>query len=141
MLASCLHLERGKEAAIRAEAIRQIRRVGLEDVMHQPAASLPLGKQRILEIARALASDPILLILDEPAAGLRLPEKRSLYTLLKQLREEGLTILIVEHDMDFVMSLVDRLIVMNFGTVICEGDTRTVQGDPRVIEAYLGDAA
>jgi branched-chain amino acid transport system permease protein len=141
VLESCLRLERHKEAAIRAEAVRQIRRVGLDDVMHQQAASLPLGKQRILEIARALASDPILLILDEPAAGLRLPEKRQLYALLKQLRVEGLTILIVEHDMDFVMSLVDRLVVMNFGTLICEGAPDTVQNDRQVIEAYLGDAA
>lgn len=141
VVASCLHLERQKEAAIRAEAIHQIRRVGLEDVMMQPAGSLPLGKQRILEIARALAADPILLLLDEPAAGLRLPEKKLLYKLLRQLRAEGLTILIVEHDMDFVMSLVDRLVVMNFGQLICEGDPAKVQNDQRVVEAYLGDAA
>ena len=141
VLASCLHLERKQEAAIRAEAIRQIRRVGLEDVMMQPAGSLPLGKQRILEIARALAADPILLLLDEPAAGLRLPEKRLLYKLLRQLRGEGLAILIVEHDMDFVMNLVDRLVVMSFGQLICEGDPARVQGDQRVVEAYLGDAA
>lgn len=141
VIASCLHLERQQESAIRAEAIRQIRRVGLEDVMEQPAGSLPLGKQRILEIARALAADPILLLLDEPAAGLRLPEKKLLYKLLRQLRAEGLTILIVEHDMDFVMSLVDRLVVMNFGQLICEGDPAKVQNDQRVVEAYLGDAA
>ncbi|TDT94960.1 amino acid/amide ABC transporter membrane protein 2 (HAAT family) /amino acid/amide ABC transporter ATP-binding protein 1 (HAAT family) [Azorhizobium sp. AG788] len=141
VLSSCLHMERQQEAAIRAEAIRQIRRVGLEDVMMQPAGSLPLGKQRILEIARALAADPILLLLDEPAAGLRLPEKKLLYKLLRQLRAEGLTILIVEHDMDFVMSLVDRLVVMSFGQLICEGDPAKVQGDQRVVEAYLGDAA
>lgn len=141
VLACCLRTDRHQEAALRAEAEHQIRRVGLAEEMHAAAGSLPLGKQRILEIARALASDPVLLILDEPAAGLRLPEKKLLFRLLKQLRAEGLTILIVEHDMDFVMSLVDRLIVMNFGQLICAGDPVTVQKDARVVEAYLGDAA
>jgi ABC-type branched-subunit amino acid transport system ATPase component/ABC-type branched-subunit amino acid transport system permease subunit len=141
VLPSCLRLERSSEMAIQVEAERQIRRVGLEDVMFRVAGTLSLGQQRILEIARALASDPILLLLDEPAAGLRLPEKRLLFGVIKQLKAEGMTILIVEHDMDFVMSLVDRLLVMSFGELICEGEPEKVQLDTKVVEAYLGQAA
>jgi branched-chain amino acid transport system permease protein len=91
---------------------------------------LPLGKQRIMEIARALASDPCLLLLDEPAAGLRYLEKRALADLLKRLKGEGLSVLLVEHDMDFVMGLVDRVYVMDFGQKIAEGLPEQVQRDP-----------
>ena len=108
---------------------------------HELAGSLPLGTQRILEIARALAADPVLLVLDEPAAGLRRQEKRALAELLQRLRGEGVTILIVEHDMDFVMKLVDRLVVMNFGAKLVEGDPAAVRADSRVQAAYLGAAA
>jgi branched-chain amino acid transport system permease protein len=108
--------------------------------MYQPAGSLPLGDQRILEIARALAADPSLLLLDEPAAGLRLPEKRALADLLRKLRDEGLGVLLVEHDMDFVMGLVDRIVVMEFGEKIAEGVPSEIQKDARVLEAYLGSA-
>ena len=96
------------------------------------------GTQRILEIARALAADPVLLVLDEPAAGLRRKEKKALAELLRRLRDEGVTILIVEHDMDFVMSLVDRLVVMNFGAKLVEGAPAAVRADERVQAAYLG---
>ena len=99
------------------------------------------GPQRILEIARALAADPVLLVLDEPAAGLRRKEKMALAVLLRKLRADGVTILIVEHDMDFVMKLVDRLVVMNFGSKLCEGSPAAIRADESVQAAYLGGVA
>jgi branched-chain amino acid transport system permease protein len=138
LLAAGFRLDRGEERRILAEAMRQLGRIGLAERAHEAAGSLPLGTQRILEIARALAADPVLLVLDEPAAGLRRQEKRALAELLKRLRGEGVTILVVEHDMDFVMKLVDRLVVMNFGAKLVEGDPAAVRADPRVQAAYLG---
>ncbi|MFC7551395.1 ATP-binding cassette domain-containing protein [Pseudoroseomonas wenyumeiae] len=100
-----------------------------------------LGQQRLVEIARALCLDPVLLLLDEPAAGLRHLEKAALAKLLDRLRAEGMTILLVEHDMDFVMNLTDRLVVMNFGAELAQGRPKEIQGNPAVIDAYLGSAA
>lgn len=139
-IASMLRLDRGEEAALLAEARRQIDRCGLGAFADVPAASLALGQQRIVEIARALAGQPAVLLLDEPAAGLRHLEKRALADLLTQLRAEGLGILVVEHDMEFVMNLADRITVLEFGTVIAEGTPTEIQNNQRVLDAYLGGA-
>jgi branched-chain amino acid transport system permease protein len=140
-IASMLRLDRKDETALLAEAARQIARVGLADQMHQLAGSLSLGQQRIVEIARALCVDPVLLLLDEPAAGLRHMEKQKLSALLRQLRNEGMSVLLVEHDMGFVMNLADRVVVLEFGTKIAEGVPDAIKTNPDVIQAYLGDAA
>ena len=133
-----LHLERSEENAILAEAVRQIERVGLAKQMHEAAGSLALGQQRIVEIARALCADPYLLLLDEPAAGLRHLEKEDLAQLLKRLRAEGMAVLMVEHDMDFLMDLADYVVVMEFGQKLAEGLPQAIQENPKVLAAYLG---
>ncbi len=138
VISAALRLERAEEAMLLAEAARQLERVGLGASMHEQAGSLALGQQRILEIARALCADPVLLLLDEPAAGLRYQEKRALADLLRRLKAEGMSILLVEHDMDFVMTLVDRLVVMDFGEKLAEGLPQEIQTNPVVLEAYLG---
>jgi branched-chain amino acid transport system permease protein len=133
-----LRLDRSEERLVLAEAARQIDRVGLQAQTHQAAGSLPLGKQRIVEVARALAAEPALVLLDEPAAGLRYREKQELAALLQRLRADGVTVLLVEHDMDFVMGLVDRLVVLDFGTKLAEGLPAQIRSNAEVLEAYLG---
>jgi len=138
LLAGALGMRRDEEGRCLHEAQAQLERVGLGRLAAQPTGSLALGQQRILEIARALAADPALLMLDEPAAGLRLQEKQALAELLRTLRGQGVTVLVVEHDMDFVMNLVDRIVVLQFGQKLAEGTPDEIRRDPRVIEAYLG---
>jgi ABC-type branched-subunit amino acid transport system ATPase component/ABC-type branched-subunit amino acid transport system permease subunit len=140
-IASMLRLDRTDEAKLLAEAARQIERVGLAEQIEALAGSLSLGQQRIVEIARALCVDPMLLLLDEPAAGLRHMEKQQLAKLLRQLRDGGMSVLLVEHDMGFVMDLADRIVVLDFGTKIAEGTPDVIKTNPEVIKAYLGAAS
>jgi branched-chain amino acid transport system permease protein len=137
-VSAMLRLDRTEEARLLAEAARQIHRVGLVQEMHKPAGALALGQQRLAEIARALCLDPLLLLLDEPAAGLRFAEKKQLADFLSRLRQAGISILLVEHDMDFVMNLADHLVVLDFGTKIAEGAPVEIAANPIVQEAYLG---
>ena len=136
--AAVLRTNAAEEARLLREAQRQLERIGMGARLHELAGNLELGAQRLMEIARALAADPVLLLLDEPAAGLRHKEKEALAAVLRQLRGEGLSILLVEHDMDLVMGLVDRVVVMEFGTKLTEGTPEVVQADPAVRAAYLG---
>ena len=133
-----LRLDRDEERRLFREAERQLERIGMKEQMHELAGNLALGPARLMEIARALCTDPALLLLDEPAAGLRHKEKQALSTVLRQLKREGLSILLVEHDMDFVMNLTDRITVMEFGTKLIEGTPQEVQDSPAVRAAYLG---
>jgi ABC-type branched-subunit amino acid transport system ATPase component/ABC-type branched-subunit amino acid transport system permease subunit len=140
-LKSALRLDRAEEARARCEAQAQLERVGLGGNPYDQAGNLSLGRQRILEVARALAADPALIILDEPAAGISRPDKMALAELLRALRRQGVTVLLVEHDVEFVMGLVDRIVVMDFGSKLVEGAPAAVRADSRVQEAYLGSVA
>jgi len=129
---------RREEKKIRAKAMEALEFVGLADRARQSAAVLPLGLKRMLEIARALASAPTLLLLDEPASGLDAVETERLQDLILELRRQGITILLVEHDMGLTMEVADEIAVLNYGKLIANGPPRAIQKNPEVIAAYLG---
>ncbi len=130
---------RAEEARVREQAMERLARVGLEEKADENALSLPFGQQRLLEVARALAAEPRLLLLDEPGSGLNRAEKEELEQLVRTIRDDGVTVLLVEHDMQFVMSIADRIIVLEYGQKIAEGTPVQIQSDTRVIAAYLGE--
>lgn len=141
LFTATFHLNGKEEAGMREEAEKLLEIVGLQNVRDEKATSLPYGKQRRLEIARALATEPKLLLLDEPAAGMNPQETDDLTAFIGKIRDDfGLTIFMIEHHMDLVMEISDRIYVLDFGKPIAEGVPEEIQNNPRVIDAYLGGA-
>ena len=138
--ACCLRLpgQPKEERSIREAALAQLDYVGLAHLAGFPAGGLSFGQRRMVELARALATDPELLLLDEPASGLNTREKENLGALIRRIRDRGVTVLLVEHDMTLVMDLSDDILVLHNGTIIAEGSPVTIQSDPNVISTYLG---
>lgn len=129
---------RREEKSIHRRAMRQLARVGMAAQADKAASSLPFGQQRLLEIARALATEPTLALLDEPGSGLNRSEKEELDRLIRDIRDGGVTVVLIEHDMQFVMGIADRVIALEYGMKIAEGTPDEIQSDERVIAAYLG---
>jgi amino acid/amide ABC transporter ATP-binding protein 1, HAAT family (TC 3.A.1.4.-) len=127
-----------EEKRIRTEALSLLEEIGLVEMAELPASALPFGKQRLLEIARALASEPSLILFDEPAAGLNIVETETLTNYLKHLKKRT-TMILIEHDMETVMEAADRIVVLDFGRVIAQGTPAEIQVNPEVIKAYLGE--
>jgi branched-chain amino acid transport system ATP-binding protein len=127
-----------EEAAIERRALEEIQFLDLTAQASNMAKNLPYGDQRLLEMARALATDPVLLLLDEPAAGMNEVETKVLMEYIEKIRSRGITILLVEHDMKMVMAISDQIAVLNFGKKIAEGEKKAIQNNEEVIEAYLG---
>ena len=140
ILSSALRLPRMRreEPVTCGRARFYLEMVGLQDIADKPASSIPIGSQRLLEIARALATEPEILLLDEPAAGLNTQETRQLGTLIRTIKELGITVVIVEHDMELVMDISDEIIVLNYGKRIAEGKPVEIQTNQEVIDVYLG---
>lgn len=128
-----------EERSIREESMKAIELMGLKDLHHKEAGSLPFGKQRAVEFARALAAEPELLLLDEPASGLNIYETRELAEIITGIRDKGITILLVEHDMSLVMDISNEIVVLNFGKKIAEGSPKEIQNNKEVINIYLGE--
>ena len=127
------------EAVIREQALKAIERIHLEDKVHMLAANLPYGDQKLLELGRAIAINPFLLLVDEPGAGLNETEKENLIQLILEVKKQGITVLLVEHDMGIVMRISNKVVVLNFGEKIAEGRPEEISKNPEVIKAYLGE--